>query len=157
MMTSEKRKLILNLRNHSFCRVGVSKINGVGVIAVKKNPEKTSVFFKCNQKSLGGGLSFSEQELNSFFEKEIILLLKRFVAKDENNNYYVPTQGANSIDVAFYLNHAEDPNLKSGFDSRSKSEFSSLFTTKEVKEGEELTINYFKEFGKEAADQLFSL
>lgn len=157
MITSEKRKLILNLRNHSFCRIGVSRINGVGVIAVKKIPEKTSVFLKCNQKSFGGGLFFSEQELSSFLEKETVLLIKRFIAKDENNNYYVPSQGGNSIDVSFYLNHAEDPNLKSGFDSRSKEEFSSLFTTKEVEEGEELTINYFKEFGKEAAEQFLSL
>ena len=157
MITSEKRKLILNLRNHSFCRVGVSKISGVGVIAIRKIPEKTSVFLKCNQKGFGRGLFFSEQELNSFLEKETVSFLKRFIAKDGNNNYYVPTQGGNSFNVSFYLNHAENPNLKSGFDSLSKEEFLSFFTTKEIEEGEELTINYFKEFGKEAADQLFSL
>lgn len=153
-MTSEKRKLILNLNNDSFSKIGVSKIHGVGVVAIKDIPEKVNVFVKSNEKFFEKMAYFNEQELTSLFKSNIISFLKHFFAKNTDGNYYFPIEGLNSLDVSFYLNHSNSPNLKSKFDPLSKSAFLTFFSIREIKEGEELTINYFEEFGKEAADDL---
>lgn len=39
-----KQKLLKHLENDIYCRIGVSKISGVGVIAIKDIPSGTNPF-----------------------------------------------------------------------------------------------------------------
>ena len=43
-MSKTKKKLLNHLNNDIYCRIGVSKIHGVGVIAIKDIPPNTNPF-----------------------------------------------------------------------------------------------------------------
>lgn len=51
-------------------------------------------------------------------------------------NYFVPDYGFKKMDLVLYLNHSDQPNLI----SINEGEF--FETTREIKTGEELFINY---------------
>ena len=49
--------------------------------------------------------------------------------------------GTNTLDISWYLNHSDNPNI-SFHESTVDNGFSSYRTTREVLQGEELTVNY---------------
>lgn len=79
-------------------------------------------------------------------EKEIAALpsaIKKMV-KDfcpiRGDNYLVPDFGMNAIDISYYLNHSNRPNIKASYDKRTKD--TEFRTSRHIKAGEELISDY---------------
>lgn len=66
--------------------------------------------------------------INDFFEPE-------------DNAYYIPENGLNSLNISFYLNHSKNNNIGVVNDD-TDDEYSGFVTLRPIKKGEELLINY---------------
>jgi hypothetical protein len=131
-----KNKIIDHLKNDIYCRIGVSKINGVGVIALKDIPPNIDPF---------KNLSTHKNKIIKLYDNDlkdvdinVIKLIKDFFGN--NNSYDVLYDGPNNINISFYLNHSENPNIKIIDDTIN--DYYSFLTNKFIKCGDELTINY---------------
>ena len=49
---NKKQQLLNNLKYDTYCRIGVSQIHGVGVIAIKQIPKGTNPFMITNKKGI---------------------------------------------------------------------------------------------------------
>lgn len=130
-----KSKLIKHLENDIYCRIGISKVHGVGVIAIKDiskgiNPFKSlstqqDKIIKLTDADLKNVDSNVKKIVNDFFGNK--------------DGYDVLYYGPNYINVSYYLNHSDKPNLDL---TSGKSEYYEFVTNRKIKKGEELFINY---------------
>merc|ERR1719491_2873538 len=69
--------------------------------------------------------------------------------QDKNGNilFGVLATGMNSLNLSWYLNHSEDPNVVFK-DAEQEGEFNTYVTRRRIEEGEELTADY-RELGRE--------
>ena len=143
-MNDTKRKLLNNIKNKSYVRIGRSKISGVGVIAVKDIPLNKNPFEYANKNH--GHCSANLKLININKDEMVDLstgvknMIKDFFDPDDENNYAIPVHGLNSLDMSYYLNNHKKPNLKIYKCSGCKQYC--FKTTKKVKKNTELTINY---------------
>jgi SET domain-containing protein len=134
-MNKIKKQIIDNLKN-TCCRLKASKIEGVGVFAIRniskgKNPFpgiKNSKWHK-----------FEMSELKKL-DKEVLKLTDDFFVIEKDKTVYIPETGLNGIDISFFVNNSKNPNLKIVEDG--KNEALNFKTIKEIKKGEELTVSY---------------
>ena len=132
---NKKIEILNNLKN-TCCRLRASKIEGVGVFAIKdiakgKNPFpgiKDSRWHK-----------FDMSELKKL-DKEVLTLVDDFFVIDKDNTVYIPETGLNGIDISFFVNNSKNPNLK--IIGNGDDEALAFKTIREVKKGEELTVSY---------------
>lgn len=130
----EKQKLLSNLQNDIYCRVGVSKIDGVGWIAIRDIPAGVNPFKSLVNDKLRI-IKFTYDELKHV-DKNVLKLLQDFYL--HKDTYHVLYGGPNCLDVTYYLNHSIAPNLFIHIDS----ECLQFVTSRDVKKGEELVVNY---------------
>lgn len=136
---NKKKQLLNNLKYDTYCRIGVSKIHGVGVIAIKNIPKGTNPFMITNKKAIDYNLvPISKNEVNQL-SKPVKKLINDFIAPDENGSYYVPYNGMNNIDVSFYMNNSKNNNIDV---IETKADMLEFIANRDILEGEELTINY---------------
>jgi SET domain-containing protein len=134
-MKNKKEKLLENLEN-TFCRLKRSKIEGIGVIAIRDIPQDTNPFIGVqNQK----WQKFKLSELSKM-DKEILKMIDSFFTIEKDETVYVPENGLNGMDISFFLNNSNKPNLK--VVGGGKKEAIEFKTTKKIKKGEELTVSY---------------
>lgn len=125
-----KSQLIENLEN-TYCRLKPSPIHGVGVFAVRNIPDRINPFAGVkNQK----WYRLNNSELESL-EKEVLNMIGDFFV-ESNNCVWVSEYGLNGMDMSAYVNHSDNPNLETIDDGIT------FITSREVKKGEELTIDY---------------
>ena len=136
----KKENLINNIRNETFCKLGVSDISGIGVVAIKDIPKRTEIFKCCNNDGLGMPIEIKESDLEGI-DEPVLKYVKNFLVQSAPNTYPFPFMGFNSINIIFYLNHSDNPNTKFSF-SGGLNDFISFVTCEEVKKGEELTQDY---------------
>jgi SET domain-containing protein len=129
-MPKLKAKLLKHLKSDIYCKIGVSKIHGVGVFALREIPKGT--------KPLGGPRKQREVKVKL---KEIEALprglksyIKSFCFVDEDS-IFIPSDGLNAMDMAVYLNHSKEPNLRFRKDG-------ALVALKKIRSGAELFIDY---------------
>ena len=144
---SEKQKLIENLRNQVFCRIGPSHIHGVGVFAIRDIP-KGAELFKTSNNSMGENrvegddiIDLSEEDLKGL-EEEVINVIKSNFVKCHLGTYSLPEGGPNDLFWGYYINHSSLPNLTFKVDEEDKRGFVKFVTSRDVKKGEELTQDY---------------
>ena len=135
-MSELKKKLLEHLKKEVYCRLGVSKVHGIGVFAIKPipkgvNPLKSKLKFK--------DVPISHKELKSVPES-VKKQMKIFCYFDKDK-FLVPSIGLNSMDMALYLNHSKKPNVE--FKKNDK-----LITLRAIKTGEELVMDYDINFGE---------
>jgi hypothetical protein len=136
-----RSSLLSNLRDDTYCRLGVSKISGVGVFAIKNIPSDVEVFKFANAAlSAGEAIEISEREVLGL-EQPMIDYVNDMLVKTEYGSYHFPSRGINSIDVSFYLNHSDHPNVRLSNEG-SAGDFLSFVTIEKIKNGEELTQDY---------------
>lgn len=136
---NKKEQLLNNLKYDTYCRIGVSKIHDVGVIAIKKIPKGTNPFMITNKNTIKYDLvDLSKNEVDRL-PKNVKKLITDFIAIDENGKYNVPYYGMNSLDPSFYMNHSDHNNIDL---VETKSEMLEFIANRDINEGEELTINY---------------
>jgi SET domain-containing protein len=121
-----------NLITKVFCRLGVSKIHGVGVFAIRDIPK---------------GINPMEEMKSCDFEEvniedlkcltQLPLAVHQFVidmCPQNGATFSCPKQGLNSIGIAWYLNHSTTPNME--------EQDGNFYALADIPAGTELTVNY---------------
>ncbi len=135
-MSKAKEKLLAHLQDEVFCRLGVSPVHGIGVFAVRSIPEGVNpLASRLHYKEI----KFSHAELKKIprgVRKEIEIFC--YYDKDA---VFVPEIGMNSMNMAIYLNHSKEPNVR----YRKNGQLKAL---KSIKVGEELFLDYDQSYGE---------
>ena len=131
-----KRQLLAHLKNDIYCRIGVSDISGIGVIAIKPIPIGVNPF---------KNLSKEKQKIIHLEDKDLVGVdaKTRKVLGDffgGAGGYDVLASGPNNLNISFYMNHSSTPNI-GVFDTEDDG-YMTFRTIRKIKTGEELTINY---------------
>ena len=74
--------------------------------------------------------------------KSVVKLLNNYFLTDKDKWYPVISMGLNDMDISFYLNHSDTPNVESVFPKESTNELLEFRTIKKIKSGEELLLDY---------------
>jgi len=130
-LTDIKKDILKNL-NNTYCRLKASKIEGVGVFAIKDIPEGTNPFKGLKKTKW---IKFHMAEL-AHLDKEILELIDAFFVINNNGIVWIADCGLNGMDVSFFLNDSKKPNLKTIDDGAN------FKTLRKIKKGEELTVAY---------------
>ncbi len=129
------RKIIEDLEKNIYCRLKPSRIEGIGVFAVRDIPKGVNIF-KAMRKikfiAIDKRLIFE----NTKIDKEIKKMVDDFYVI-KKNKIYSPKFSLNEIDMSFFVNHSVKPNL---IDKKGEK----FFTLRDIKKGEELTVDYSK-------------
>lgn len=157
-----KRALLEHLRRSAFVKLAPSAVEGVGVFAIRDIPANTNPFEACNRYLCGREefISVTADELLQL-PPAVRSLVRSFFAPLDNNGqqavdvprnendlvYGVNATGVNTLDLSWYLNHSDTPSVRF-VDADSVGSFNSYETTREVKAGEELFVDY-RELGVE--------
>ncbi|MEN9712456.1 MAG: hypothetical protein RLY90_717 [Pseudomonadota bacterium] len=134
-MQKSKKFLLDHLKNDVYCRLGVSKIAGVGVFAIRDIPAGVN--------PLKSWLPSQEVDIDKAELKKLPTSVREQVEMFcyyDDKKVSIPVIGLNSMNMAIYLNHSKTPNLK--FKRNGK-----LVALHDIKKNEELTIDYDKSFG----------
>jgi len=132
-----KYRLHQHLKHEVYCKLGVSKIHGVGVFALRDIPKGTLPLLSMASRK---EKKFSRAEL-----KELPSSVRKHLADFcliEGGRVFVPEIGMNAVNISVYLNHSKTPNL-----FFNKQEL--LEAQRDITRGEELTIDYDISFGDE--------
>jgi len=135
----KKKHLINNLKNDIYCRIGVSKLHGVGVLAIKDIPKNTDPFKLPNNKSIKYHIIDLTKKDIEKLNSDVKTLLSDFVGNKKGDRFAVPELGLNMLDISFYMNHSNDNNIGLVEDT---GEYATFITLRNIKKGEELTLNY---------------
>ncbi|MDO8264957.1 MAG: SET domain-containing protein [Candidatus Parcubacteria bacterium] len=111
-----------------FTRLGSSKIHGVGVFAIKDIKEGTYIFLKNNEE-----MTWVEEKKIEKLPKETYKLYKDFCVF--KGGMVGCPKNFNLLTVEWYLNNSKTPNC--GCDKNYN-----FFALRDIKRGEELTIDY---------------
>jgi len=130
-MADIKKEILKNLKN-TYCRLKPSKVEGVGVFAIRDIPEGTNPFKGAKKQKW---IKFHIAELVDL-DKEILELIDAFFVIKKNGIVYISESGLNGMDISYFLNDAKKPNLKTTDDGAN------FVTLKKIKKGEELTVAY---------------
>jgi SET domain-containing protein len=135
-MPTTKKKIIQHLEQEVFCKLGISPIHGIGVFAIRAIPKGINPL-----KSYIGNreIDVTKKEIKNL-PKGVRNQIDMFCFYDRKK-VSIPVNGLNSFDLAVYLNHSKQPNLR----FKKNGELQSL---KSIAEGEELFIDYDISFGE---------
>ena len=139
MVTEEdfKRVVLHRLKTHAFCRIQPSKANGVGVFAVKDIPANICPWHSPHHHLTDGTHLYSNEELAEL-DEPIRKMLYDYNLKSEEGLLLCPHE-LEVMHITQFLNASKDPNLD--FLVKKDGEF---ITNREIKAGEELTVDYKK-------------
>jgi len=126
------KKQTLNYLKNTYCRLKPSKIEGVGVFAVKNIPKNTNPFQGAIKHKW---LEFLPKELKNL-DKEILKMISDFFATEKNGKFVIPESGLNCMDISFFLNKSKKTNVKTIDNGLT------FITLRKIKKGEELTVSY---------------
>ena len=133
-----KNKLLKHLKNDIYCRIGVSKVHGVGVIAIKDIPKGTNPFYTLS-KEKDKIITLSKDDIKDI-HPNVRKILTDFFGDKKRDNYDVYAYGPNYINISFYMNHSDKSNIDVIEDTENN--YYSFITNRKIKKGEELFINY---------------
>ena len=136
-MAIDKARILKHLQTEVYCRLGVSPIHGIGVFAIRDIPKGTQPLVSLLKIK---EFSFSKKvikKLPSSVQKEVRMFC--YYNKDE---YLIPSIGLNAMNMAFYMNHSKNPNIK-------YLKNNTLLSLRKIKAGEELFFDYDLAFDEE--------
>ncbi|CAK0860327.1 unnamed protein product [Prorocentrum cordatum] len=157
----ERRALLRHLREEASVHLGPSTIAGVGVFAFREIAEGVDPFEVCNAHLAAEErfITFSGAEIRDFAEP-VRERVKEFFAplteedgwtpqQDESGEptYGVLATGLNSLNISWFLNHSDEPNVVFK-DAEDEGSFNTYVTRRRIRAGEELTADY-RELGRE--------
>ena len=145
-MKANKYKLLKNLEN-TYCGFGVSKIHGIGVVAIRDIPIGINPLPLVLPEKV---INITEEELQAL-PKEIISKVKDIFIS-VNGIYQIYSLGLNQMGVRFHMNHSKNPNI-----AVNKKAFISgyypFITLRKIKKGEELFWDYTVSNGDDVLNQ----
>ncbi len=127
------KKLISDLEKNIYCRLKPSKIEGVGIFAIRDIPKGVKLF-KTSKKIKFIGINPDLIFDNPKIDDEAKKMVKDFCAI-EKGKLYLPDISLNEMDIGFFINYSRKPNVS----SRNGEDF---FALRDIKKGEELTVDY---------------
>jgi len=127
----QKKKLLENLQN-TYCRIKPSKIEGVGVFAIRDIPHGINPL---PEEKNPKWITLNEEDLKDM-PKEVIELIDSFFVIEKDKTVEIPECGLNRMDISFFLNHSLNPNMQ------TKDLGYNFITSRKIKKGEELTVDY---------------
>tara|TARA_B110000908_G_C10240481_1_gene445785 strand:+ start:1986 stop:2396 length:411 start_codon:yes stop_codon:yes gene_type:complete len=131
------KKVLNNLQKNIYCRIRCSKIHGVGVVAIRDIPKGINPYLLATKSQKTVGILDKDIEK---LEPEVKAMVHDFFQKEDDDKWYLPVSGLNSIDSSFYMNNnSSNPNVKV---LDADESFVTFRTLRKIKKGEELTINY---------------
>lgn len=139
------RDIITNLERDVYCRLSCTN-HGVGVRAVRHIPCGIDPFTTSDAVQRYQWVPVSA--LTNVHPQVKTMVFDFF--KLHKNAVPVPDGGLNSITIDFFMNHSETPNVGMQRRIYHQGEYVKWKTLRDIKPGEELTINY--ESLKEALD-----
>jgi len=127
----EKEKVLENLKK-TYCRLKPSKIEGVGIFAIKDIPNNTNPFYGVRTQK------WQKMKLSELknLDKNTKKMISDFFGMNENKEFLIPEGGLNGMDISFFLNTSLNPNIKTIDDGTN------FISIKKIKKGEELTVSY---------------
>lgn len=134
-MTGAKQKILKKLQN-TYCRLKSSKIEGIGIFAIRDIPKEKDPFFGIKNPRWQ---KFSIKDLKGL-DMEVIKMIDNFFVIEEDNTVYLPETGLAGMDISFFLNNSRTPNLKIVGDGKEDAIY--FRTKRKIKKGEELTVSY---------------
>ncbi|MEN9547879.1 MAG: hypothetical protein RIR12_470 [Bacteroidota bacterium] len=126
-----KEELLLQLQQDTYVMLKPSPLHGIGVFAIRDIPKGCRTMFSTG---VGKWIKLPIKEVEAL-PAHSINLIETYCLYDEEC-YFVPDYGFKLMDVVLYLNHSAVPNIISINDGE---QFEAL---RDIKEGEELLINY---------------
>lgn len=133
-----KEKLIKHLYNDIYCRLGVSKVSGIGVIAIKDIPKGINPF-KNLSKKYEKVIYVNDEDIKNI-NPNVKKILVDFFDSNKSGEYHVFADGPNNINISYYLNHSNKPNIS--LVKSKKSDYYDFITNRNIKKNEELFIDY---------------
>ena len=132
------KEILERLKNQTYCRVQPSSTHGVGVFAIKDIPSGISPWSTHNHHFFGGTVRISNNEISKLDEPVRQMLLDYNLLTDKG--LFIHPSELEVLHITQFLNASTNPNveLKDGRQDPFK-------TIKEVKVGEELTVDYQKD------------
>ncbi|NBW69340.1 MAG: SET domain-containing protein [Betaproteobacteria bacterium] len=137
-MLKTKKALLQHLQEEVYCHLGVSKIAGIGVFALRRIPKGINPLRSWLPTK---ELAITLDELNKLptpVRKHIHMFC---YVDNKKKKVEVPVYGMNSANMSVYLNHSKKPSLKF-------TKVGELVSLRQIDAGEELTIDYDKSFGE---------
>lgn len=128
---SMKQKILQNLKN-TYCRLKPSKIEGVGIFAIRDIPKNKNPFLGA-KKQIWRKFHISEFKN---LDKNILPLIDSFFVIHKNGYVEISDSCLNGMDISYYLNDSKNPNVKTTDDGEN------FITLRKIKKGEELTVAY---------------
>lgn len=127
----KKDELLNELCNNTWVMIKPSGIHGIGVFAVRDIPLGCREMFS---KEMGEWVTVPRNEIDEMPNHAKVLVENYCLFDDQN--YFVPAQGFKALDLSLFLNHSDTPNIVSVNDGEY------FETVTEIKEGEELLVDY---------------
>ena len=112
IITSEdmKQKFIKHLQEDIYCRIGVSSIHGIGVIAIKDIPKGTYPFKKLSDDANEKIIILDDNDLKNV-NKNVVKIVGDFFDGTGHGTYPILYNGPNNLSISYYLNHSDNPNM----------------------------------------------
>ena len=134
-MQANKYKLLKNLQQ-TYCSFGVSKVHGVGVIAIRDIPKGIDPFPPVKPEKT---IQLVDKDLE-LLPKEVVNKMKDIFVRC-NGVYHVYDLGLNCMGIRFHVNHSNNPNVAVNEGIVTKG-YNPFITLRDIKKGEELFWNY---------------
>ncbi len=126
-----REELLKELSEETFITLKPSPVHGIGVFALRDIPKGCKTLFSRN---VGEWIRVPISDIDQLPD-QTRNMVETYCLYDETH-YYLPDYGFKVMDLVNYLNHSSSPNVISVNDGEY---FESL---REIKEGEELLVNY---------------
>ncbi len=137
-MVISKEQLISNLKNNIYCIIDKSDIHGVGVFAIRTIPANTNPFILADGNAkVYNTIGIVDDDLKGV-PKSVVKLLDKYLIPDDY--YPVISNGLNDMDISFYINHSDTPNVKTAY--TRGNDLLEFNTIRKIKKGEELLYDY---------------
>ena len=126
-----KEDLLKELSENTFVKLAPSSVEGIGVFALAPIPKGFRGLFS---KDKSEWIKVAKAEINEL-PSHAKYLVENFCLYDDNH-YFIPEYGFKTVDLVIFLNHSDEPNL------RSINEGEDFETLRDISEGEELFLDY---------------
>ena len=130
----KRSELLRRVLADCYCQLQPSPIHGIGVFAIRDIAKGRNPFKTLTKYAMPGTVRVTEEEL-AILPPKIAALIRTLFVPTTEGKLHIPTCGLNVIYLDTYINHSPDPNLQTKDGAR-------FITTRRIREGEELTVDY---------------
>ncbi len=126
-----KLELLNELAGDTWCMIRPSALHGIGVFALRDIPKGCTTLFS---RGVGNWLSIARTEVAALPEHSRALV-ENYCLYDKAH-YFIPDYGFKVMDLVNFLNHSDEPNI------RSVNDGAYFETLRDIARDEELLVDY---------------